>query len=437
MLVGLLLCTMFLSLRATFGVYIATALALTLIQQVAQVEARGVFITASAVYLFGGIVLLLQSWYQRSYEEFRVSELEKSELRYRTLLSEAYDGIITVRQNQVETIETPLADQFGLSADSIIGQPITRILSGFDIGKAEPVGEAVGLGQNDDPINFEYVMVQDHAGEANTLTIALRDVTEHRKTAEVLAHAQRVDSLGMLASGIAHDFNNMLTGIKAQAYIVKMKTPEDSAAQDALGKLVATADRASDLTRQLLAYAGKDTFEIKQVDFNQFAREFLKLLDSNLPMQIQLKLSLSEGVLPITGDTRQIQQVLLNLVVNGAQAIGEEPGEITVNTARVRVPSDMSQPPVMWDNRMLPAGEYVRCSVRDTGCGMDKETMGRVFKPFFTTKESGTGLGLASIMSALTAHEGNLQLFSTVGEGTEFVIWLPLTSEKSRILRPD
>ncbi|MEM9776469.1 MAG: ATP-binding protein [Chloroflexota bacterium] len=438
MLVALLLSTMFLSLRATFGVYMITMVVLFIIQQQAQDENSDAFVVASAVYLFGGMVLLLQAWFQRSYEDFRVSELEKSELRYRTLLSEAYDGIITVYQNRVETIEPKLAKLLGFPAEKIVGKPISTILSEFEIDRIEPVGETVGLGHNDEQINFEYVMVEDHAGESNMLAIALRDVTEQRKTAEALAHAQRVDSMGMLASGIAHDFNNMLTGIKAHAYVAQMKLPQDSAAQKSLGKLVLTVDRASDLTRQLLAYAGKGSFEIKQFDFNQFAADFLKLLGSNLPPKVELNVSLTEQPLPVTGDTRQIQQVLLNLVVNAAQAIGEEAaGEIHVDTACVRVPSDMSQPPTMWDRSILPPGDYVRCRVSDTGRGMDEATMKRVFEPFYTTKESGTGLGLAATMSALTAHEGNLQLFSTVGEGTEFVIWLPLTAEEARIIRPN
>ncbi|MGB1249494.1 MAG: ATP-binding protein [Candidatus Promineifilaceae bacterium] len=435
LLIPLLLCTMFLSYRATIAVYVVSVLALLTLTQTYIDENLGHYVLTVTAYILVGVVVLLQSWYRLSYEAFRLQEFEASELRYRTLLSEAYDGILIVQKQKIRSIESKLARKLGYKEGELIGRSIVNILPDFNRRQIDDEQAFMAIGRNEETYHFEYIMVQDTSEQKYSTVIALRDVTEQRKTEEALAHAQRLDGLGILAGGIAHDFNNLLTGIKGQATIAQMKLPDDSPVQKSLVKLLASTERASDLTQQLLAYAGKGHFETKTLNFNEFASGLLKLLRSNLPTHIQMNTQLARQPLLITADPRQLQQILLNLVINGAQAIGDEKGRIEISTTFEHVLPQKAHQPLMWDQSSLPMGDYVRCTVTDSGCGMNAETLKRLFDPFFTTKETGTGLGLSATMGALKAHAGNLQVFSAVGEGTTFVIWLPLTIEELSAVR--
>ncbi len=256
----------------------------------------------------------------------------------------------------------------------------------------------------------------------------VEDVTEQRRVEAAMRQAQKMESLGVLAGGVAHDFNNLLVAILGQASIAKMHLSPDHPAFPAVEKSTRAAEQAAELTRQLLAYSGQGQFEIKAIDLNALITENLHLLRVAVPTQVELRPELTTALPLIDGDVGQIQQVVMNLVLNAAEAIGESVGQVVVRTGveavnetGVRVRRQMGDP-------LLP-GNYVTLTVQDDGAGMDTATMSRIFDPFFTTKFTGRGLGLAAVQGIVHGHSGALFVESQVNEGTTFSVYFPISQE--------
>jgi two-component system cell cycle sensor histidine kinase/response regulator CckA len=256
-----------------------------------------------------------------------------------------------------------------------------------------------------------------------------RDITERKRTEEVLREAQKMESLGLLAGGVAHDFNNLLGAILGHTTLAMRSLPAESRARAHLEKAAVAVDRAADLTRQMLAYSGRGNFQIKATDVNALVSENIHLFGgAAIPKHVQLRAELGPDVPLIQADVGQLQQVLMNLIINAAEAIGPHPGVITITTRRFEVReldalSGWSEPPC--------AGVYVLLQVRDTGRGMDAETARRIFDPFFTTKKTGRGLGLAAVAGILRGHHGAVRVVSEVGQGTTFWLLFPACSAKA------
>jgi PAS domain S-box-containing protein len=250
------------------------------------------------------------------------------------------------------------------------------------------------------------------------------DITARRKIEEQLRTTQRIESLGVLAGGVAHDFNNLLTGIMGNTSLaLDTMTPSDPKyvfVQDALR----AAERAADLTRQLLAYAGKGRYVLQIIDTSALVREIAQLVKTSIPKTVQLRLQLAEGLPAIEADPGQLQQVVMNLIINGAEAIGPEGGTVVVQTA-VQDIDEQYIGTLSTAGEDLRPGSYVMLEVHDTGCGMDEETMGKIFEPFFTTKFTGRGLGLSAVLGIIQAHRGALKVYSKPGQGTTFKVLLP------------
>ena len=239
---------------------------------------------------------------------------------------------------------------------------------------------------------------------------------------------QRMESLGLLAGGIAHDFNNLLVGIlgNASLALVDARGP----LREQLEEVEHAARRATDLANQLLAYSGKGRFVVGNVELNALCEETVHLLRSSLPARVQVRLVLEPGLPRVRADETQLRQVLMNLLLNAADAIGNAPGLLTVRTASASVSADELQACVLGGN--APPGRYVSIEVTDTGCGMDRATQARIFDPFFTTKFTGRGLGLAAVQGILTSHQGALAIRSEPGHGSTFHVFLPPTSVPGR-----
>jgi signal transduction histidine kinase len=247
--------------------------------------------------------------------------------------------------------------------------------------------------------------------------------SERRHLEEQLRHAQKLESLGLLAGGVAHDFNNLLTGILGNASLVMEIVDADEAVQGMLQDIIRASERAADLTRQLLAYAGKGKFVISPVDVSALVRDISELLRSSVPRTVELSLHLHTGLPPIEGDASQIQQLVMNLILNAVEANGERPGIVRVTTAirEVRAGEPIAQlrpePPV--------PGTYVLVQVTDDGCGMSEAVKSQIFDPFFTTKFTGRGLGLAAALGIVRGHKGAIGVESTEGVGSTFTVLLP------------
>jgi len=267
------------------------------------------------------------------------------------------------------------------------------------------------------------------------LAIFGRDVTERRRFNDRLQQTQKLESLGVLAGGIAHDFNNLLTGIMGNASIVLDDLPSGSPGRENLEAVMKASERAAVLTRQLLAYAGKGRFVIEPLTLSEVAREITSLLQTSIPRTVELRLQLQEDVPSIEGDAAQIQQLVMNLVINAAEAVEEGQTETVWIITRLGQVSQAYINQMISPNGVAP-GKYVTLEVRDAGCGMDAETLSRIFDPFFTTKFTGRGLGLAAVTGMVRGHKGALHVESTPGKGSCFKVLFPVTTEAAASIVP-
>jgi len=257
----------------------------------------------------------------------------------------------------------------------------------------------------------------------------IRDVTElrasqrrERELERQLLHSQKLEALGTLAGGMAHDLNNALMPILALSKLVLEEMPEGSNGREDLETIVRASERARDLVQRILAFSRKQEMVKGKVDLALATREALRLLRPALPATVQLVEHIGE-VPPLLGDPGQIQQVIVNLITNAVQAVGNRSGTVTVTVspAAERLPSV----------RQEGEAAAIRLSVTDTGCGIDEATLDRIFEPFFTTKNvgEGTGLGLSVAHGIVTEHGGRIDVRSVPGAGTEFTVLLPACGE--------
>jgi len=275
------------------------------------------------------------------------------------------------------------------------------------------------------------VPLRDAAGQARGCVAAMQDITAQKIAAQErlaferrLQETQKLESLGVLAGGIAHDFNNLLTGIMGNASIARLELPHGYAAvRSALDSLEHSAMRAADLCKQMLAYAGKGRFVVQPLSLSRLVKETAELLEVSMNKKAALQLHLGEGLPAFQGDASQIRQVLMNLVVNASEAIGDRNGIISIRTSLIHATHDYLERAAFGED--VEEGRYLCLEISDTGAGMDKAMLARIFDPFFTTKFTGRGLGLAAVMGIVRGHKGAIKVYSEVGRGTTFKLLFP------------
>ena len=374
----------------------------------------------------------------------RTKELRLSEARYRTLFDHVPDGVLLVDADDegslgriVEANEAAAA-MHGYSLKEILQLDVEALnapgpgprLDSFEarvwhLDPGETVQEELPHRRKDGstfPVESIGTLV-NLQGRQYLLAFS-RDISERKEAEQVMLQTQRTESVGLLAGGIAHDFNNLLTAIMGQTGIAMDLLEPEAPGRDNLGKAMSAAEKAATLTQQMLAYSGRGKFTIQPVSLNWVILENLEFLQAAISKQVTFHLDLDEAMVPITGDPSQLQQVIMNLVINGAEAIGEGAGTITIRTRCVSLDSvDQAQWPLSGNS--LTPGEFVLVEVSDTGCGMSPEVCARVFDPFFSTKPKGHGLGLSAVQGIIRGHRGGLAVQSEVGVGTSFKILLP------------
>ena len=269
-------------------------------------------------------------------------------------------------------------------------------------------------------------------GGKEVLLAGFMDVTLRMKTAEALREAQKLESLGLMAGGVAHDFNNLLTALIGNLDLARMAQERASPADRHFDAMSATLRRASDLSRQMLAYAGQARVEILPVDLNRSVRELTGLMSASMSKKITLHFDLKDDVPLVEADPVQLQQILLNLVTNSADAIGDAEGTITLSTRIEEEPEARVQAESTFQSPGSPTGPWVVLEVKDTGTGMSPEVRARIFDPFFTTKASGHGLGLSTMLGILKAHNGSVSVDSDPGRGSCFTIRFPMPRSLSQ-----
>jgi PAS domain S-box-containing protein len=296
-------------------------------------------------------------------------------------------------------------------------------------GSPETLDHRVILPDGTERVLLSHLEIQrDAAGKALRILGTAQDITERRTAEESLRQTQRLESLGVLAGGIAHDFNNLLTAILGNLNLAQKQAGSGHPALPYLQKIENTVMRASTLARQMLAYSGRGTFLIKPLDLNRLVQEMTHLLEVSISKKTVFRFALDPFIPWIDADEGQIQQVVMNLVTNAAEAIGDIEGLITLCT-RMQI-LDEEALATQFTAQELRPGTYVVLEVKDTGCGMEPEVLRRLFEPFYTTKFSGRGLGLSALRGILKSHKGGIQIESEPGGGSTFRLYFPASSER-------
>ncbi|MCA9936659.1 MAG: PAS domain S-box protein [Anaerolineales bacterium] len=272
-------------------------------------------------------------------------------------------------------------------------------------------------------------------GRRKGLVVLGRDITERKMAEEALRQAQKTESLGVLAGGIAHDFNNLLVAMLGQTSLALAKLRPENPARPHIEKAVRATERAADLTRQMLAYSGRGHFETRAINLNHLIAENVHLFRAGLPKNVTWRTELTEPLPPIQADPGQMQQVIMNLIINGAQAVESSPGMVTVVTG-VQEMEEGDGRYHHYTGQKLPPGSYVTLEVHDNGKGMDADMLPKIFDPFFTTKQSGRGLGLAAVLGIVRGHHGGLYVYSEPGKGTTFKLLFPIIKEQTAVAKP-
>jgi PAS domain S-box-containing protein len=348
------------------------------------------------------------------------------------IISKSPSGIIRTWNASAERL-------YGYSSAEAIGRNVTFLQPpGREMEEAE-ILRTIGNGGRVDHFETERMRkdgsvlkvsltispIRDRAGAVTGVSHIARDITRQREIEEHLRQTQRLESLGVLAGGIAHDFNNLLTGILGNASLALDLLPESCGSmKPVLDDVVTASERAARLTQQLLAYAGKGRFVVERLDLPAIIREIERLLQSTIPKNVRIGLNLADQLPHIEGDAAQVQQVVMNLLLNAAEAIPEGcTGDVAIKAALEQVDEDcIRQDFATYD---LQPGAYVALEVRDTGIGMDEATIERIFEPFFSTKFTGRGLGLAAVLGIVRGHRGALKVWSAPGQGTIFKVLFP------------
>ncbi|GLH73643.1 hypothetical protein GETHLI_21450 [Geothrix limicola] len=406
-----------------------------------QNRPRMVVVAGTALSLLTFALTLFLA-YSRSRLEVLTHQLGESEARFRSV-AETASCAIFIFSDRIEYMNEAGSRITGYSLGEIVGHPLLKLVHPLDQELVRSRAQARLRGDSV-PLRYEFRLLTKE-GETRWIdfaagTVALGDrvlglgtafdVTERVRANEArlkverkLLEAQKLESLGLLAGGVAHDFNNLLTVIQGNAGMVREALDEPEVAATCLRNIEDTCRRAADLVRQMLAYSGRGRVEVQLLDLNRLVQEIAQLLSVSIPKTITLRYEWAAGLPPVSGDAAQLHQVVMNLVTNAAEAIGEAEGQITLRSGlRMLGETDVTGLRVA---ETLEPGPFVFLEVADTGSGMDAATLARIFDPFFTTKFAGRGLGLAAMQGIVRGHGGGVEIQSSPGAGTVFRIYLP------------
>jgi len=360
--------------------------------------------------------------------------LKDSEERYRLLVEKILDGIFIAQDDHVKFPNPSMTDLLGYTAKELGAVPIAelirpedrervlaryrRILAGENLRGTLAFG---ALRKGGDGFQAEVRAVPIAWEDRPAVLCLLRDVTRQVQLESQLQYAKKMEAVGTLAGGIAHDFNNHLQGISGYIQLLMMRGDRDRTEQGWLMQIERSVQRAAALTKQLLIFSRREESRLEPLDLNEVVRQAQKTLARTIPESIVSELRLAADLRPLEGDAVQLEHVLFNLGINAKDAMPDG-GKIVIGTRNVRLDEAFCRSHVG-----VTPGDYVELSFRDTGHGMEQETLERIFEPFYTTKGvgSGIGLGLAIVYGIVQSHRGIILCESSPAAGTTFRIYLP------------
>jgi PAS domain S-box-containing protein len=378
--------------------------------------------------------------------ELRTQELRSSEERYKNLFATIPEAIIIADREGCIVQSNEVAERIlGRKGRELVGVTLRELVTGDQIPSLiESLGQAwkSGEGEFETQLMSGRGEVRDFEVSARTvefqrsrsLLLIARDSTDRRAMEEEreklqvqIQHAQKLESLGVMAGGIAHDFNNLLVGILGNASLVLMDLEEDHPAREFVEQIDLASRRAAELTGQILTYSGKSKASFEMVGLGELVREMNQLIEPAVSKKATLRLDILNDLPRIEADPAQLRQVVMNLILNASDSLEGESGSVGVRVRSLEVGRDLLLRSFVGQD--LPTGLYVALEVSDSGCGMDSETLARIFDPFFTTKFTGRGLGLASSLGIVRGHHGAVLVQSKKGKGTTFQLLFPALEE--------
>ncbi|MCB2197781.1 response regulator [bacterium] len=390
--------------------------------------------TIELIFAFAVFLTILRKNYNRLSEQGQTVRL---------ILNNARDAIFHVINDNEQTLDfiSPSCEKIlGYKADEFYSNPnliamtihpddrntLDTLIRSGDSPEAPVVLRGLHKDGRTIWIELSITFVKGEDGKVESYEGILRDITPRRQIEEQLRHSQKMEAIGLLAGGIAHDFNNLLTAISGHTDLARLTLGSDHPALRDMDEITRATGRASDLTRQLLAYSRKQTMRLQVFNPNDTLRSLESMLRRLLGEHIKLDAGYAEDLWSVRSDPSQIEQVIINLAVNARDAMPEG-GKLTIRTGNAVLLPDAKYP-----SGPTEKGDYVMISVSDTGTGITAEDLQRIFDPFFTTKDvgKGTGLGLSTVFGIIQQSNGHIRVASQLGEGSEFRAYFPKVEEE-------
>ncbi len=378
----------------------------------------------------------------------RNEELRRSESRLAAIINSSLDAIICLNADATISVFNPSAailfqcppeEALGSRLERFLPQTLDLVTYSRSATHAQ-LGEMEGRTSAGKLLSLEVSVSTERRIDGDITTVFARDLTARKKVETQrnvleaqLRESHKMQAVGTMAGGIAHDFNNILSAILGNVELAKMDAGAESPAFVSLIEIEKAGRRARDLVRQILAFSRNEPPRRKPVELAGIIHETMRLLKVTLPPSIDLRLVIHPGIHRVLADETQIEQVLLNLCTNAMQAIGKERGSITIELGNP--PLD----PTISERRSTSRGDHVRLAVKDSGAGIDPETLRRIFEPFFTTKPvgQGTGLGLAVVHGIMRTHMGTVGVQSKPGKGSTFTLYFPPLNSRGELIEKE